>query len=188
MNESATKITKDADSRMQKSVESLKADLSKIRTGRATVGLLDHVKVDFYGNPSPLSQVGNISVSDARTLTIKLWDKTMVQAVEKAINESGLGLNPATAGDTIRLPIPPLTEERRKELTKVARSEGENAKIAIRNIRRDGNQHLKNLVKDKEISEDEEKQGEAIIQRLTDKFVTEVDKMVELKEKDLMEI
>ena len=187
MSDSASKIIKDAESRMQKSLESHKGDLAKIRTGRANVGLLDHIKVDFYGTPSPLSQVGNISVSDARTLTIKLWDKSMVQAVEKAIAESDLGLNPATAGDTIRIPIPPLTEERRKDLTKLARGEGENAKIAIRNIRRDSNQHLKILVKDKEISEDEEKQAEATIQKLTDKYVAEVDKLVEGKEKDLME-
>ncbi len=188
MSDSANKIIKDAESRMQKSIESHKGELSKIRTGRASVSLLDHIKVDFYGTPSPLSQVGNISVSDARTLTIKLWDKSMVQAVEKAIIESDLGLNPATAGDNIRIPIPQLTEERRKDLTKIARGEGESAKVAIRNIRRDSNQHLKNLVKDKEISEDEEKQSESTIQKLTDKYVGEVDKLVEEKEKDLMEI
>jgi ribosome recycling factor len=188
MTDSVDKIKKDAEARMQKSVDSHKAELSKIRTGRANVGLLDHIKVDFYGTPSPLSQVGSISVSDARTLTIKLWDKAMIQPVEKAITESDLGLNPAVAGETIRIPIPPLTEERRKDLTKLARSDGENAKIAIRNIRRDSNQHLKNLVKDKEISEDEEKQAESTIQKLTDRYVAEADKLVEEKEKDLMEI
>jgi len=188
MTDSADKIKKDAESRMQKSIESHRVELSKIRTGRANVGLLDHISVDFYGTPSPLSQVGAISVSDARTLTIKLWDKAMIQPVEKAILESDLGLNPAVAGETIRIPIPPLTEERRKDLTKLARADGENAKVAIRNIRRDSNQHLKNLVKDKEISEDEEKQSEAIVQKLTDRYVAEVEKMVEEKEKDLMEI
>lgn len=182
------KIEKDAESRMQKSIETHKAGLSKIRTGRANIGMLDHVRVDYYGTPSPLSQVGNISVSDARTLTIKLWDKSMAQAVEKAIAESDLGLNPVTAGDTLRIPIPPLTEERRKELAKLVRAEGENAKIAIRNIRRDANHHLKELIKSKEISEDEEKQSESHIQKLTDKYVGEVDGLVVQKEKDLMEI
>lgn len=188
MTDSIDKIKKDADLRMQKSVESNRAGLSKIRTGRASIGLLDHITVDFYGTPSPLSQVGSISVSDARTLTIKLWDKAMIQPVEKAIIKSDLGLNPVVAGETIRIPIPPLTEERRKELTKLARSEAENAKIAIRNIRRDSNQHLKNLVKDKTISEDEEKQAESAVQKYTDRSVAEVEKLVEEKEKDLMEI
>lgn len=188
MTDSIEGIEKDANSRMQKSIESHRAELSKIRTGRANVGLLDHIIVDFYGTPSPLSQVGSISVSDARTLTIKLWDKAMIQPVEKAIIESDLGLNPAVAGETIRIPIPPLTEERRKELSKLARTDGENAKIAIRNIRRDANQHLKNLIKAKEISEDEEKQAEGNVQKFTDQYVAEVEKMVTNKEKDLMEI
>lgn len=188
MTDSVDKIEKDAESRMQKSVESHRTELSKIRTGRASVSLLDHINVDFYGTPSPLSQVGSISVSDARTLTIKLWDKAMIQPVEKAIINSDLGLNPAVAGDTIRIPIPQLTEERRKDLTKLARGDGENAKIAIRNIRRDSNQHLKNLVKSKDISEDEEKQAEGYVQKLTNRYVAEVEKMVEEKEKDLMEI
>ncbi len=188
MTDSVDKIKKDAEIRMQKSVESNRAGLSRIRTGRASIGLLDHITVDFYGTPSPLSQVGSISVSDARTLTIKLWDKAMIQPVEKAIIKSDLGLNPVVAGETIRIPIPALTEERRIELTKLARSEAENAKIAIRNIRRDSNQHLKNLVKAKTISEDEEKQAEAVVQKLTDRSVAEVEKLVEEKEKDLMEI
>lgn len=188
MTDSTDKIKKDAESRMQKSIESHKAELGKIRTGRANIGLLDHITVDFYGTPSPLSQVGTISVSDARTLTIKLWDKAMIQPVEKAILESDLGLNPAVAGEIIRIPIPALTEERRKDLTKLAHRDGENSKVAIRNIRRDSNQHLKNLVKNKEISEDEEKQAEAVIQKLTNRCVAEVDKMVKDKEKDLMEI
>lgn len=188
MTDSVEKIEKDASSRMQKSVESHRAELSKIRTGRANIGLLDHIIVDFYGTPSPLSQVGAISVSDARTLTIKLWDKAMIQPVEKAIIESDLGLNPAVAGEIIRIPIPALTEERRKDLSKLARSDGENAKIAIRNIRRDSNQHLKNLVKSKVISEDEEKQAEGNVQKLTDQYISEVESMVGKKEKDLMEI
>jgi ribosome recycling factor len=188
MTDSVDKIEKDAETRMKKSLESHIAELSKIRTGRASISLLDHINVDFYGTPSPLSQVGSISVSDARTLTIKLWDKAMIQPVEKAITNSDLGLNPAVAGDTIRIPIPSLTEERRKDLTKLARGDGENAKIAIRNIRRDSNQHLKNLVKSKDISEDEEKQAEGHVQKLTDRYVDEVEKLVEKKEKDLMEI
>lgn len=188
MTDSIDKIEKDAESRMLKSVEAHRTELSKIRTGRANIGLLDHILVDFYGTPSPLSQVGAISVTDARTLTIKLWDKAMIQPVEKAIIDSDLGLNPAVAGEIIRIPIPALTEERRKDLSKLARSDGENAKIAIRNIRRDSNQHLKTMVKEKEISEDEEKQAEGIVQKLTDRYVAEVEKMVEEKEKDLMEI
>jgi ribosome recycling factor len=188
MTQTADRIIKDAEDRMTKSVEASRTEFGKIRTGRASASLLDHVKVDFYGTPSPISQVGSVSVSDARTLTIKLWDRNMIQAVEKAIMESDLGLNPATAGDTIRVPIPPLTEERRKELAKVVRGEGENGKVAIRNVRRDANQHLKDLVKKKEISEDDEKRGEATIQKLTDKYIAEVDRLVEDKEKDIMAI
>lgn len=188
MTADANQVLGDAEARMKKSVESHKGELSKIRTGRASVALLDHIKVDFYGSPAPLSQVGSVSVADARTLAIKLWDKSMVGPVEKAILESDLGLNPAVAGEVIRIPVPPLTEERRKELAKLVRGEGENGKIAIRNIRRDANQHLKDLVKDKEISEDEEKRKEAAIQKLTDKYIAEIDRLVEEKEKDIMEL
>lgn len=188
MIQTADSITRDADDRMKKSVDAARAEFGKIRTGRANVSLLDHVKVDFYGTPSPISQVGSVSVSDARTLTIKLWDRNMIQAVEKAIMESDLGLNPVTAGDTIRVPVPALTEERRKELAKVVRGEGENGKVAIRNVRRDANQHLKDLVRKKEISEDDEKRGEAAIQKLTDRYIAEIERLVDEKEKDIMAI
>lgn len=183
---SSQDIIKDAAARMKKTIEATRVELSKVRTGRASVDLLDHIRVDSYGSLVPLSQVGSISVSDARTLTIKLWDKAMIQPVEKAIMESDLGLNPATAGEIIRVPIPLLTEERRREMAKVVRHEGENGKVAVRNIRRDANQHMKELVKEKEISEDEEKRGEAEIQKLTDKHIGEIDALVEAKEKDIM--
>ena len=179
---------KDADTRMGKTIESLKADLGKLRTGRASVAILDHIKIDYYGAPTAVSQVANIVVSDARTLTVTPWEKNMVQPIEKAIMESDLGINPATAGSVIRLPMPPLTEERRKDLVKLARVEGENGKVAIRNIRRDANQHIKNLLKSKEISEDDDKRGEDSIQKLTDKFVADIDKLISEKEKDIMEI
>lgn len=181
-------IKTDAEQRMTKTREALKLDLGKVRTGRAHVGLLDHLKVDYYGSPTPISQAAGVSVGDARTLVVTAWDKTLVPLIEKAILESDLGLNPAVAGTTIRIPLPPLTEERRKELVKVVRGEGENAKVAVRNIRRDANQHLKNLLKQKEISEDEDKRAEESIQKLTDKAVSAIDTMVEEKEKDLMEI
>lgn len=185
---SIPEIQKSAESRMVKSVEALKTDLTKLRTGRANTALLDHIKVDYYGNPTPVNQVANVAVADARTLTVTPWEKTMVQVVEKAIIESDLGLNPATSGQTIRIPMPALTEERRKELAKVAKSEGENAKIALRNIRRDANHQLKELLKNKEISEDEDKRAEESIQKLTDKYVSAVDKVVADKEKDIMEL
>ncbi len=182
------KISKDAETRMIKSIDALKTDLGKIRTGRAHAGLLDHVQVDYYGTRSPLSQVANISVGDARSLTVTPWDKGMLQAIEKAIQESGLGLNPAAAGQTIRVPLPALTEERRKELGKVVRTEGENAKIAIRNIRRDCITHLKELLKKKEISQDDEKRALDAVQKLTDRFTAEVDKLVATKEQDIMAV
>ncbi len=181
-------IKKDANIRMGKSIESLKGDLTKLRTGRAHTSLLDHISVDYYGTETPLNQVATVSVADARMLTVTPWEKPMVQAVEKAIMTSNLGLNPATSGTLIRVPLPPLTEERRKDMIKLVRHEGENAKVAIRNIRRDANSDIKELLKEKEITEDEERHGEADIQKLTNKHVEEVDKLLEAKEKDLMEI
>lgn len=181
-------IKKDAAERMGKSVEALGRELSKIRTGRAHPSLLDHLTVSYYGNPTPLNQVANISVEDNRTLSIQPWEQNMVSAVEKAILESDLGLNPNTAGAVIRVPMPPLTEERRRDLTRVVRHEGENAKVAVRNIRRDANSELKDLVKDKLISEDDERRGQEIIQKLTDQHVKEIDQALEEKEKDLMSI
>lgn len=181
-------IIQEADERMQKSITTLKAELSKLRTGRAHPSLLEHITVEYYGSQTPLSQVANVNIADARTLTITPWDKNMVGAIEKAILTSDLGLNPATAGQVIRVPMPPLTEQRRKELGKVVRNEGENAKIAIRNIRRDANNTIKELLKDKAISEDEERRAQERVQKLTDKLTEEVDKIVEAKENDLMEI
>lgn len=181
-------IKRDAASRMSKSIETLKSDLGRLRTGRAHPGILEHIMVDYYGNLTPLKQVANITVEDARTLSISPWEKVLVQAIEKAILNSDLGLNPASAGTVIRIPMPSLTEERRRELTKVVRHEGENAKIAIRNIRRDANSHLKELLKDKEVSEDDERKAQDDIQKLTDKNITEVDQVVQAKEKDLMEV
>ncbi|MFQ5936222.1 MAG: ribosome recycling factor [Acidiferrobacterales bacterium] len=173
---------------MRKSVETLKVDLAKIRTGRAHAGLLDHIKVDYYGNPTSLNQVSSVTVSDPRTLTVTAWDKNAVAAVERAIRESDLGLNPATSGQTIRIPLPPLTEERRHELAKVVRSEGENTKIAIRNVRRDCNHHIKELLKKKSISQDEDRRAEERIQKSTDRFIAEVDELVTEKEKEIMTI
>ncbi len=181
-------IKKDAERRMKKSIEALKADLAKIRTGRAHAGLLDHLRVDYYGTQTPINQVASVTVSDSRTITVTPWDKNMVTVVEKAIRESDLGLNPATAGQTIRVPLPPLTEERRAELAKVVRSEGENTKIAIRNIRRDGNHNLKELLKKKSISEDDDRRAEEGVQKLTDHFIAEVDKVVAAKEQDIMKV
>lgn len=188
MEEDIEKIRKDAEKRMAKSVEALKVDLAKIRTGRAHAGLLDHLKVDYYGTPTPVNQVANVTVSDARTISVSPWDKNMVAAVEKIIRESDLGLNPSTSGQTIRIPLPPLTEERRNELAKVVRGEGENAKVAIRNIRRDCNHHLKELLKKKGISEDDDRRAEDVVQKLTDRFVAEADKLVVAKEQDIMKI
>ena len=174
--------------RMQKCIESLQHDLAKLRTGRANTSLLDQISVDYYGSASPLNQVATVSVCDARTLQIEPWEATMVPVIEKAIMQSGLGLNPATQGKVIRVPLPQLTEERRKEFSKLAKAAGEKAKIAIRNIRRDENDECKQLVKSKDMSEDEAKREEAIVQKATDKFVAEVDKKVSKKEQDLMEI
>lgn len=181
-------IRKDAEARMGKSIEALRHELAKLRTGRAHPSLLEHIRVDYYGSEMPISQVANVSVGDARTLIVTPWEKNMVQVVEKAILTSDLGLNPATAGTTIRIPLPPLTEERRRDLIKVVRHEGENTKVAIRNIRRDANQHLKELVKEKEISEDQERQAQDQVQKLTDKYTAEVDVVLAEKEKDLLEM
>lgn len=183
-----TSIKDDSEKRMNKTIDTLRVDLTKIRTGRANASLLDHVQVDYYGNLTPIGQVANITVSDSRTLTVTPWEKNMVAAVEKAILTSDLGLNPSTAGSAIRVPMPALTEERRKELIKVVRHEGEQSKVSIRNIRRDANNQLKDLVKDKSISEDEERKAADLIQKMTDKFIIEVDQLLADKEKDLMQV
>ena len=181
-------IKKDASTRMGKSAESLRHELAKIRTGRAHPSLLDHVRVSYYGSDVPISQVANVNVEDARTLTVTPWERTMVQTVEKAIMQSDLGVNPNPAGTVIRVPMPPLTEERRHDLQKIARHEAEQARVAVRNIRRDANHELKELVKEKLISEDDERRGEEIVQKLTDQYVKEIDQILEEKEADLMSI
>ncbi|RVU86015.1 ribosome recycling factor [Leucothrix sargassi] len=181
-------IQQDAESRMGKTIDSLKDELAKVRTGRAHPSILDHITVDSYGTKVPLNQVGNVGVEDARTLTITLWDGSMVGAVEKAIMTSDLGLNPNSAGTVIRVPMPALTEERRKDLVKVVRGEAENSRVAIRNIRRDANSTLKTLQKDKDISEDDERRGQDQIQKVTDQYIKTVDEVLALKEKDLMAI
>ena len=181
-------LQEDAETRMGKTVASLKNDLMKIRTGRAHTSLLDHITVEYYGSDVPLSQVANISVLDSRTLSVSPWEKPMVQAIEKAIMNSDMGLNPATSGELIRIPLPPLTEERRKDMIKVVRAEGEAAKVAIRNIRRDVLSDVKSLLKDKEITEDDDHQAQEDVQKITDKYVKQVDETLVIKEKDLMEI
>ena len=181
-------LKEDAEIRMGKSVVSLQNDLTKLRTGRAHTSLLDHITVEYYGSEVPLSQVANVSVLDSRTLSVSPWEKPMVQAIEKAIMNSNMGLNPATTGELIRIPLPPLTEERRKDMIKVVRSEGEGAKVAIRNIRRDVLSDIKSLLKDKEITEDDDRQAQDDVQKLTDKYVKQVDEALVIKEKDLMEI
>jgi len=181
-------IKKSAEDKMKKSVEALRADFGKVRTGRAHTGILDHVKVDYYGNPTPIAQVANISVMDAHTLGVQVWEKNLAPKVEKAIRDADLGLNPASMGEIIRVPMPPLTEERRKELVKLVRGEAENGKVAIRNIRRDAIAHLKDLLKNKEISEDDERRAQDEIQKLTDKYIAEAEKHLVDKEKDLMAV
>ncbi len=181
-------IKNNAEQKMHKALEALKSNLSKVRTGRAHAGLLDQVMVEYYGNMVPISQVGNVGLADARTITVQVWEKPMLAKVEKAIRDSDLGLNPSNSGDMIRVPMPPLTEERRRDLTKVVKGEGEDGKVAVRNIRRDANDQLKKLLKDKEISEDDERRAQDEIQKLTDKFVAEVDKVLQAKEADLMAI
>ena len=180
-------IKKTAEQKMGKSVETLKADLGKVRTGRAHTGLLDHIRVDYYGTPMPLSQVANLTLADARTVTIQPWEKKMGPVIEKAIRDSDLGLNPV-GGDVIRVPMPALTEERRRELIKVVRHEAENARIAVRNIRRDANEHLKKLLKDHAVAEDDERHAQTDVQKLTDLSIAEIDKILAAKETDLMAI
>jgi len=181
-------IKKTTEQKMQKSLEALKVDLGKVRTGRAHIGLLDHVMVDYYGNPTPVNQVANITLVDARTIGVQPYERNMVGPVEKAIRDSDLGLNPASQSELIRVPMPMLTEERRRDLIKVVKAEGENAKIAVRNIRRDANNHLKDALKKKEIAEDEERRTQDDIQKLTDRFVAEIDKALAAKETDLMAV
>lgn len=181
-------ILKDAENRMQKSIESMRGEMAKIRTGRASPALIDHLSVDYYGTATPINQVANITVQDARTLGVQPWEKNMVSVVERAIMEANLGFNPVTAGDLIRIPMPPLTEERRKEMVKIASGEGENGKISVRNIRRDANSDFKSLLKDKEIGEDDEKQAEERVQKLTDKYVAQIDEIVKEKEAEILTV
>ena len=181
-------LKKSAEQKMQKSVDALKHDYQKVRTGRAHTGLLDHIQVDYYGSMMPINQVAGVTLADARTIAVQPWEKKMVQVVEKAIRDSDLGLNPATSGDVIRVPMPPLTEERRKELIKVVRHEAENARIAVRNIRRDANEHLKKLLKDHEVSEDDERHAQVDVQKLTDRYIAEIDKVLHGKEADLLAV
>ncbi|MFH1044353.1 MAG: ribosome recycling factor [Pseudomonadota bacterium] len=177
-----------AEQKMHKSLEALKTDLGKVRTGRAHTGILDHITIDYYGTQMPLKQVANLTLLDARTIGISPWEKKMGAAIEKAIRQSDLGLNPLSMGDLIRVPMPALTEERRRELIKVVKTEGENAKVAVRNLRRDANHHLKELLKQKNISEDDERRAQDEIQKLTDKFIAEIDKLLAAKETDLMAV
>ena len=181
-------IKKSTETKMGQSIEALKNNLARVRTGRANPALLDAIHVEYYGSMVPLSQVANVSLLDSRTISVQPWEKNMAAKVEKAIRESDLGLNPASMGDLIRVPMPPMSEERRKEMTKLARNEGENAKIAVRNLRRDANEGVKKLVKDKEASEDDQKRSEAEIQKITDKHIAEVDTLVAAKEQDIMAV
>lgn len=181
-------VKSNTEQRMQKSLETLKMDLSKVRTGRAHTGILDHVMVDYYGSPTNITQVANVTLIDARTIGVQPWEKKMISAIEKAIRDADLGLNPATQGELIRVPTPALTEERRKEMVKLVKTEGEDAKIAIRNIRRDANESLKKLLKDKACSEDDERRAQEDIQKLTDKFVSDVDKSLIDKEKEVLTV
>lgn len=181
-------VKKNTEQRMQKSLEALRADLAKVRTGRAHTGILDHVQVDYYGNPTLLTQVANVTLIDARTIGVQPWEKKMVAVVEKAIRDADLGLNPATQGDMIRVPTPMLTEERRKEFVKLVKNEGEDAKIAVRNIRRDANEAYKKMLKDKECSEDDERRAQDDVQKLTDRYVSDVDRMIAEKEKELLTV
>jgi ribosome recycling factor len=181
-------IRKQAADKMAKSVETLKHDLAKVRTGRAHTGILDHLKVDYYGSDVPINQVANVTLADARTIAVQPFEKKMVQVVEKAIRDSDLGVNPATSGDVVRIPMPPLTEERRRELTKIVKHDGENAKVAVRNIRRDAITHLKDLLKEGEVSEDDEKRAQDEVQKMTDKAIGDIDRLVAEKEKDVMSV
>jgi ribosome recycling factor len=181
-------VKKLADQKMHKTLDTLKADLGKIRTGRAHTGILDHIQVDYYGNSTPLNQVANVSLIDARTIGVTPWEKKLVAVIDKAIREADLGLNPATMGDTVRVPMPALTEERRRDLTKVVKGEAENARVAVRNIRRDANTALKELLKQKAVSEDDERRAQEDIQKLTDRYIAEIDKALAAKEADLMAV
>jgi ribosome recycling factor len=181
-------IKKTAETKMAKSIEAFKNELHKIRTGRAHPGLLDQVQVDYYGSLVPISQVANVSLLDARTISVQPWEKGMGAKIERAIRESELGLNPSAQGDLLRVPMPALTEERRKELTKVVRNAGEDAKIAVRSVRREGNEHLKKLLKDKEVSEDDERRAQDEVQRLTDRTISEIDRLVQGKEAEVMAV
>jgi ribosome recycling factor len=185
---SISEIKKTASEKMAKSIDTLKHDLAKVRTGRAHTGLIDHLRVDYYGSEMPINQVANVTLSDARTIAIQPFEKKMTQVIEKAIRDSDLGVNPATSGDVIRVPMPALTEERRKELTKIVKHDGENSKVAVRNIRRDAITHLKSLLKESEVSEDEEKRAAEDVQKMTDKAIADIDKLVAEKEKDLMAV
>jgi len=181
-------VKKTADQKMHRSIETLKADLAKIRTGRAHTGLLDHIHVDYYGTSMPLSQVANVTLADPRTIGVQPWEKKMIPVVEKAIRDADLGLNPATQGDVVRVPMPALTEERRRDLIKVVRHEAENARVAIRNVRREANEHLKKLLKEHKVAEDDERHAQTDVQKLTDRFIAEVDKQLATKEADLMAV
>jgi ribosome recycling factor len=181
-------VKKTADQKMKKSLEALKIDLSKVRTGRAHAGLLDHVMVDYYGTPTAVPQVANVTLLDARTIGVTPWEKKMASAIEKAIRDSDLGLNPSSMGDTVRVPMPALTEERRKDLIKVVHKEGENARVAIRNVRRDAIHQLKDLLKQKKVAEDEERRAQDDVQKLTDRYIADIDKALQAKEADLMAI
>jgi len=181
-------VKKSAEQKMQKTIEALKNDLGKVRTGRAHTGLLDHIVVDYYGNPTPLKQVANLSLPDARTIAVTPYEKKMASVIEKAIRDSDLGLNPSSVGEVVRVPMPALTEERRKELIKVVKHEAENAKVAVRNVRRDANTHLKDLLKDKKVAEDEEHRAQDDVQKLTDRYIAEIDKVLHTKEADLMAV
>jgi ribosome recycling factor len=181
-------VKKTAEQKMHKSLDALKTDLGKVRTGRAHTGILDHITVDYYGTQMPLNQVANLTLLDARTIGISPWEKKMGAIIEKAIRESDLGLNPSAQGELIRVPMPALTEERRRELIKVVKGEGESAKVAVRNVRRDANHHLKELLKQKTVSEDDERRAQEEVQKLTDKFIAEIDKLLSTKETDLMAV
>jgi len=181
-------IKKSAEEKMKKTLETLKNDLGKIRTGRAHTGLLDHVMVDYYGTPTPITGVANLTLLDARTIAVTPWEKKMVAAIDKAIRDSDLGLNPATMGDTVRVPMPALTEERRRDLIKVVHKEGEGARVAVRNIRRDANNHLKDLLKQKKVAEDEERRAQDDVQKLTDRHIADIDKLLAVKEADLLAV
>ncbi|MEI6318531.1 MAG: ribosome recycling factor [Pseudomonadota bacterium] len=181
-------VKQNAEQKMVKSVEALKANLAKVRTGRAHPGILDHIQVDYYGSPTPITQVANITLIDARTIGVTPWEKKMASTIEKAIRDSDLGLNPSTTGELVRVPMPSLTEERRRDLIKVVRGEGEDAKVAVRNVRRDANAELKALLKDKQVAEDDERRAQDDVQKLTDRFIAEIDKALQVKEAELLAV